>query len=91
MKLNKVFPSRLKEQRASEGLTQEQLAKKTGMGQDWISHLEAGRRMPSIEVFVKLANALNANADWLLGRDKSSINNKPKTKVNKNGNRKRKS
>lgn len=40
------------------GWTQKDLARKTGLTQDWISHFESGRRMPDSFAFHKLQQHL---------------------------------
>ncbi|MGN5379666.1 helix-turn-helix domain-containing protein [Streptomyces lasalocidi] len=49
----------LKEQREAAGLTQQQLADTTVMTRSHIAHIEAGRRVPSVEDARRLDKALN--------------------------------
>lgn len=51
--------------REMRGLTQEQLAKKTGLQPAAISHFETGHRQPNLRNLVKLCLALNASIDGL--------------------------
>lgn len=46
------------EARTSEGLTQKELAKRTGIAQTEISRLEQGKRNPSIKLLQRLADGL---------------------------------
>ena len=46
------------------------LAKKTGLTPDWISHFETGRRLPSLPKLILLADAFDVTLDELVGRGK---------------------
>ena len=63
------FGKRVKESRLAIDLTQAELAKRAGLQESWISHFEVGRRKPSIRNLLKLSDALNVSADYLLGRE----------------------
>lgn len=62
------FNDRLRKARESLGLTQADLAKKSGLQAAAISHFETGHRAPSFENLRKLSDALNVSVDYLLGR-----------------------
>lgn len=63
-----VFRDKLKEQRIAAGLTQAQLAEKSGVTTRTIQNYELGSRRPSnMEVVQKIAEALGTTADYLLG------------------------
>ena len=62
----------IREQRIQNRLTQEKLAELVGIGPSHMSHLESGRTVASMEVFIALCNALNCSADTLLCREISS-------------------
>ena len=47
--------------RIEQGLTQEELAERAGTSQFYISSLEAGRRNPTVETVVALAQALGVD------------------------------
>lgn len=55
--------------RVAAGLNQEQLAEKIGISANFMSNIERGNKMPSLETYVKLANALNISSDVLLADD----------------------
>jgi transcriptional regulator with XRE-family HTH domain len=55
---NKRFAKWIKERRSILGWTQAELASKTGMTQDWISHFEGGRRVPDSFAFSNLQEHL---------------------------------
>lgn len=65
---------RVKETRRKQGMTQEQLAEKVDVSLEYISQIERGLKMPSMQVFVKLVEVLDASADYLL-RDSVSTRN----------------
>ena len=50
------------------GLSQLQLASKTGLKQVAISFFETGRRSPSLANLKRLADALEVTSDYLVGR-----------------------
>jgi transcriptional regulator with XRE-family HTH domain len=54
--------------RAERGLSQVQVAKPTGFIQAWISHVERGRRNPSWENVVRLAEGLGISVSELAKR-----------------------
>jgi transcriptional regulator with XRE-family HTH domain len=60
VQFKKWFPKQLKEKREFRYLTQEQVAKKTGLSQDWISHFERGRRLPDAYAFYRLQEFLGS-------------------------------
>lgn len=63
------FEGRLETIRKIRGLSQSDLSKLTGLQPSAISHFECGRRKPSISNLVKLADALDVQTDYLLGRE----------------------
>jgi transcriptional regulator with XRE-family HTH domain len=70
--MNQGFSKKLRKARESKGLTQSELAEKSGMKPSAISHFESGRRRPSFDNLKKLADALNVNIDFLLDREPKS-------------------
>lgn len=61
---------RIKELRNDCELTQKELAQLIGVAQNTITQYENGSTKPSLEVLVKLADALNATTDYILcGQD----------------------
>ena len=65
---------RLKEIRKKRSLTQEQLSEKVDVSLEYISQIERGLKMPSMQVFIKLVEVLDVSADYLL-RDTVSTRN----------------
>ena len=54
----KEFARRIRSLRHSLGLTQEEIARRIGTTTPYVGHLESGKRHPSENVVVKLADAL---------------------------------
>ena len=63
-----VFGKRLKELRKANGYTIEQFADMVGISKSTLGYYENDKRMPDIEILVRLADTLNVNADYLIGR-----------------------
>lgn len=63
------FGNRLREAREKKGLSQAELAQKSGFQPSAVSHFESGRRSPSFDNLRKLADALSVTIDFLLGRE----------------------
>jgi transcriptional regulator with XRE-family HTH domain len=58
--------SRLKAIRERRGLTQEQLAEKSGVSRTYLARLETGRQDPTLSTLEKLAKALGVKVRRLL-------------------------
>lgn len=67
------FGNRIKELRNQKSLTLEQLAQRLGVSKSLICAYEAGTRLPSLEMLVKLANSFSVSTDYLLGVDKKQL------------------
>ena len=63
------FHEKLKELRLQHGLTQAQLGEKVGVKQNTFTNWENGKREPSFENLVKLADLLEVSLDSLFGRE----------------------
>lgn len=57
---------RIREARIRKGYTQLTLAEKAGIGEMYISEIERGKKMPSMNLFVKIISALDISADYVL-------------------------
>lgn len=66
---------RVREARNAAGLTQEVLAEKADIGIMYLGEIERGVKMPSLKIFIKLIEALNISADYLLRNEVSSGKN----------------
>jgi putative transcriptional regulator len=56
----------LKEKRLEKGLSHQALADAAGVDRSTISRVESGKRMPTILVCLKIANALNESLSELI-------------------------
>ncbi|HEX8153319.1 MAG TPA: helix-turn-helix transcriptional regulator [Thermoanaerobaculia bacterium] len=62
-----IFGARLRELRAAAGLTQRELATRSGTSSAAISNFEAGNNAPTLGTLVRLADALDCNVTDLVG------------------------
>ena len=65
---------RIREARKKVGLTQDQLSEKLDVSLAYISEIERGLKMPSMQLFIKLVEILDVSAEYLL-RDAVSTRN----------------
>lgn len=63
------FTNRLVQLRKKRGLTQQQIADEIGVNRGSYSNWEKGKREPSFENLIKLADLLEVSLDWLFGRE----------------------
>ena len=56
----------IRKYRKEKGFRQEDLAEKTALSANYIGMLERGEKLPSLETFISIANALEVSADMLL-------------------------
>ncbi len=61
------FGERLKKIRKNKGFTQEELAEKVGISRSNIANYENNKNMPSVDILVKLSNALDVFIDYIIG------------------------
>lgn len=52
--------------RIKAGISQEELSEKSGLSREYIAYVETGKRSPSINALVSIANALKVSTDDLL-------------------------
>lgn len=85
-----VFARRLKEVRELRGLSQGDLAQRIGILPAGISHLETGRRAPSLLMLKRLADTLSVTIDYLTGRsddpagaETQAVGNSPAAVINR--------
>ncbi len=57
---------RLRQVRLEKGYTQHGVADKAGIGVVYLSEVERGKKMPSIKIFVRIVEALEVSADYIL-------------------------
>lgn len=64
--MSETIGTRVREKRVSRGLTQEQLAAKSGVSQPTISRIERDGCEPGVRSLRALATHLGVTASWLL-------------------------
>lgn len=69
-----MFKDKLAELRKARGLTQQELAKYTGLNRTRISNYELGIREPNFETQELLADFFNVRLDYLMDRENNSNN-----------------
>ena len=75
-----VFGKRLRELRKENGYTIEQFADMVGISKSTLGYYENDKRMPDIEILARIADTLNVNADYLIGRtNTTALKGKMKT------------
>ena len=57
---------KLRDVRQKKGYTQCGLAKLAGIGNVYLGEIERGMKMPSLQIFVKIIEALDVSADYIL-------------------------
>ncbi|MBQ7087638.1 MAG: helix-turn-helix transcriptional regulator [Clostridia bacterium] len=57
---------RIKKARIDKNMTQAQLAEKLELSNNYISSIERGNAIPSLETFIAICNALEVTSDMLL-------------------------
>ena len=62
----KELGRRVRQQRTLCGMTQEELAEKSGISCSFVGHIERGEKKFSIGTLVSLCNALSASPNYLL-------------------------
>ena len=68
----KALGKKLREARASKKYTREVLAEKADIGVMYLGEIERGVKMPSLKVFIRLVEALEVSADYILRNELSS-------------------
>ena len=63
---------RIRESRIKKGYTQQDLAGKADIGVVYLSEIERGVKMPSLNIFIKIIDALDVSADYILRDEVSS-------------------
>ena len=57
---------KLRQARQNKGYTQHALAEIAGVGDVYLGEIERGIKMPSLNIFIKLIEALDISADYIL-------------------------
>ena len=58
--------AKIKAARLQRGFTQQALAKVAGLGNVYLGEIERGIKMPSLNSFIKIIDALDVSADYIL-------------------------
>ncbi len=66
---------RLREAREAKGYTREKLAELAGIGAMYLGEIERGVKFPSMNIFMKIIDALNVSADYILRYEVNSGKN----------------
>ena len=61
-----ILGERIREQRKLQKLNQEKFAEMVGISNIHLSEIERGNKTPSMEAFIRIVNALDIPADYLL-------------------------
>lgn len=77
MTTKKVIGAAIKEKRQGKKMKQNELAEQTELSRNYISDIEAGRYMPSVETLTKIATCLEMDLNALLMSEIQDINNVP--------------
>ena len=71
-KLYHEIGERIRKSRQEARISQEELAEYAGISGSYISDIEAGKRNFSVDVLMKIAEALQVSTDWILRADTPS-------------------
>lgn len=52
---------RIKELRIQKGLTRKELARRAGVSESWLKHIENGQNLPSIRTLARIAEVLEVS------------------------------
>lgn len=61
-----VLGKKLRDARKKKGYTQHAFAEIAGIGNVYLGEIERGLKMPSLSIFIKLIEALDVSADYIL-------------------------
>jgi transcriptional regulator with XRE-family HTH domain len=62
----------LRQVRREKGYSQNVLAEKAGIGNVYLGEIERGQKMPSLNSFIKIIEALDVSADYILRNELNS-------------------
>lgn len=61
-----LLGQRLREARVNKGYTRQALAMQADIGEVYLGEIERGLKMPSMNIFIKIIEALDISADYIL-------------------------
>ena len=73
MDMRKLVGANVRSVRLAAGLTQEELAERSGFSQQYISGLERGRRNPTIVSIYEIGQALGVSHEQLVAKDEPKV------------------
>ena len=73
-----IFKKRLKDMRKQLGLTQQQLGEKIYLSKGEVCAYEKGKRIPPLDVLIRIANFLEVDFLWLIGMELECNKNEDK-------------
>jgi len=73
-KMPGILGTRLRGEREIMGITQEALARDVGLSSEFISHLELGKRMPSLETLTTLSDFFKKDVSFFLKEKEEAFN-----------------
>ena len=62
----------IRQARKKNGFTMEKLAEKADIGVTFLGEIERGKKMPSLETFIRLVEAMNVSSDYILRNELTS-------------------
>lgn len=65
--MEEIFKQRLLEEIKHNGLTVKELAEKIGVSPEMVTQYYTTKKLPKLDTFKKICQALNVSADYLLG------------------------
>lgn len=65
--MEEIFRKRLREEIQQSQITTTELAKKVGVSPEMITQYYTTKKLPKLDTFTRLCEALNVSADYLLG------------------------
>lgn len=68
-----TLASNIKEARQAKNISQSEFAEMLNVHQTYVSQIERGLHVPTVEFLDRIADALDCSIDGLLGRDKKYI------------------
>lgn len=69
---SKTLGNRIREARIKKLYTQQRMAEMAGISQMYLGEVERGTKMPSLKSFIKIIEALDLSADYVLRDELSS-------------------
>ena len=62
-----IFRKRFSEELKQSGMTTKELAEKVGISPEMVTQYNTTKKLPSLDTFIRICQALDVSADYLLG------------------------